>query len=69
VAFRLVTACCNRLGATDHRFHFLGTHDQAGLLRQSIRFGGCATLIVITAAIGYLFGFFGAVIWNERHRR
>jgi hypothetical protein len=28
-----------------------------------------ATLIVITAAIGYFFGFFGAVIWNKLHRR
>lgn len=27
------------------------------------------TLIVITAAIGYLFGFFGAVIWNKLHRQ
>ena len=26
-------------------------------------------LIVITAAIGYLFGFFGAVIWNKLHRQ
>jgi hypothetical protein len=28
-----------------------------------------AALIVITAAIGYLFGFFGAVLWNRLHRR
>ncbi len=26
------------------------------------------TLIAITAAIGYLFGFFGAVMWNRVHR-
>jgi hypothetical protein len=26
-------------------------------------------LIVITAAIGYIFGFLGAVIWNKLHRR
>jgi len=26
-------------------------------------------LIVITAVIGYLFGFFGAVLWNKLHRR
>jgi hypothetical protein len=25
------------------------------------------TLIVITVSIGYLFGFFGAVIWNRLH--
>ena len=25
-------------------------------------------LIVITAVIGYVFGFFGAVIWNRLHR-
>ena len=27
------------------------------------------TLIVITALIGYIFGFVGAVIWNRLHRR
>jgi hypothetical protein len=27
------------------------------------------TLIVITAAIGYIFGFLVAVIWNKLHRR
>jgi hypothetical protein len=26
-------------------------------------------LIAITAAIGYIFGFLGAVIWNRLHRR
>ena len=26
-------------------------------------------LIVITAVIGYIFGFVGAVIWNRLHRR
>jgi hypothetical protein len=26
------------------------------------------TLIVITAVIGYIFGFLGAVIWNRLHR-
>ena len=26
------------------------------------------TLIVITAAIGYIFGFVGAIIWNKLHR-
>ncbi len=26
-------------------------------------------LIVITAVIGYLFGFFGAIIWNRLHRQ
>jgi hypothetical protein len=26
-------------------------------------------LIVITAVIGYVFGFFGAVIWNRLHRQ
>jgi hypothetical protein len=26
------------------------------------------TLIVITAVIGYVFGFLGAVIWNKLHR-
>jgi len=26
------------------------------------------TLIVITAVIGYVFGFLGAVIWNRLHR-
>ena len=26
------------------------------------------TLILITVATGYLFGFFGAVIWNRVHR-
>jgi hypothetical protein len=26
------------------------------------------TLIVLTAVIGYLFGFIGAVIWNKLHR-
>ena len=26
------------------------------------------TLIAITAALGYLFGFFGAIIWNRLHR-
>ena len=26
-------------------------------------------LIVITAVIGYAFGFLGAVIWNQLHRR
>ena len=25
-------------------------------------------LIVITAVIGYIFGFLGAVIWNRLHR-
>jgi hypothetical protein len=25
-------------------------------------------LIVITALIGYVFGFFGAIIWNRLHR-
>jgi hypothetical protein len=25
-------------------------------------------LIVITSAIGYIFGFIGAVIWNKLHR-
>jgi hypothetical protein len=27
------------------------------------------TLIVITAVIGYLFGFLGAIIWNWVHRQ
>ena len=27
------------------------------------------TLVVITAVIGYVFGFVGAVIWNRLHRR
>ena len=27
------------------------------------------TLIVITAVIGFTFGFVGAVIWNSLHRR
>ena len=27
------------------------------------------TLIVVTAALGYAFGFFGAIIWNRVHRR
>jgi hypothetical protein len=27
------------------------------------------TLIVITAVIGYAFGFLGAMIWNRLHRR
>jgi hypothetical protein len=27
------------------------------------------TLILITAIIGYIFGFLGAVIWNRLHRR
>ncbi len=26
-------------------------------------------LIVITAVIGYIFGFVGAIIWNRLHRR
>jgi hypothetical protein len=26
-----------------------------------------ATLITITGVIGYLFGFFGAIIWNRLH--
>jgi hypothetical protein len=26
------------------------------------------TLILITAAIGYIFGFLGAIIWNKLHR-
>ena len=26
------------------------------------------TLVVITAVIGYIFGFLGAVIWNRLHR-
>ncbi|MGE5208632.1 MAG: hypothetical protein ACM3KL_04795 [Alphaproteobacteria bacterium] len=26
------------------------------------------TLIAVTVVIGYLFGFFGAVIWNRLHR-
>ena len=26
-------------------------------------------LIVITAVIGYVFGFFGAIIWNRLHRQ
>ena len=26
------------------------------------------TLIVITAVIGYIFGFVGAIIWNKLHR-
>jgi hypothetical protein len=26
------------------------------------------SLIVITAVIGYIFGFFGAIIWNRLHR-
>jgi hypothetical protein len=26
------------------------------------------TLIVITAVIGYIFGFVGAIIWNQLHR-
>ncbi len=26
------------------------------------------TLIVLTAVLGYMFGFFGAVIWNRLHR-
>jgi hypothetical protein len=28
-----------------------------------------AALIVITAVIGYVFGFVGAVIWNKLHRQ
>jgi hypothetical protein len=28
-----------------------------------------ATLIVITAVIGYILGFLGAVIWNRLHRQ
>lgn len=27
------------------------------------------TLIVITGAMGYMFGFFGALIWNRLHRQ
>jgi len=27
------------------------------------------TLIVVTAALGYAFGFFGAIIWNRLHRQ
>jgi hypothetical protein len=27
------------------------------------------TLVVITAVIGYFFGFVGAVIWNKLHRQ
>jgi hypothetical protein len=27
------------------------------------------TLIIVTAAIGYIFGLFGAMIWNRLHRR
>jgi hypothetical protein len=26
------------------------------------------TLIIVTAAIGYVFGFIGAAIWNKLHR-
>jgi hypothetical protein len=28
-----------------------------------------AALIVITAVIGYVFGFLGAIIWNRLHRQ
>ena len=31
--------------------------------------GAAVTLIVITAVIGYIFGFLGALIWNKLHRR
>jgi hypothetical protein len=27
------------------------------------------TLIIITAALGYIVGFLGAIIWNRLHRR
>jgi hypothetical protein len=27
------------------------------------------TLIIITAALGYILGFLGAIIWNRLHRR
>jgi hypothetical protein len=27
------------------------------------------TLIVVTAALGYAFGFFGTIIWNRVHRQ
>jgi hypothetical protein len=30
--------------------------------------GAALTLIVITSAIGYLFGFLGGIIWNKLHR-
>jgi len=41
VALCLVGSRSAWLGATDLRFHFLGAHDQAGLLRETIRSGGC----------------------------
>jgi hypothetical protein len=28
-----------------------------------------ATLLIVTAALGYVFGLLGAVIWNRLHRR
>jgi hypothetical protein len=31
--------------------------------------GAAVTLIVVTFALGYVFGFFGAVIWNRLHRQ
>ncbi len=31
--------------------------------------GAAATLIIVTVALGYIFGFAGGVIWNRLHRQ
>jgi hypothetical protein len=69
VAFRLVGFRSAWLGATDLRFHFLGAHDSAVYFVKPFDPVAAVTLVVITAVIGYAFGFVGAVIWNQLYRR
>jgi len=68
VAFRLVGSRSAWLGATDPRFHFLAHMIKPVYFVKPFDPVAAVTLIVITAVIGYVFGFLGAVIWNRLHR-